>query len=35
VPPKEPKTFVDCLYEQAKSRAGLTKYPGLEEAGLF
>lgn len=34
-PPKEPKTFVDCLYEQAKSRAGLTKYPGLEEAGLF
>jgi hypothetical protein len=34
VPPKEPKTFVDCLYEQAKSRAGLAVYPCLEEAGV-
>jgi hypothetical protein len=34
VPLKEPMTFVDCLYEQAKSRAGLAKYPGLEQEGV-
>lgn len=34
IPLKEPKTFVDYLYEQAKSRAGLSGYPVLEEVGV-